>query len=735
MASRTAPRQPLLERWARFTHRRRGRVIAGGIATIALLIAAAVLFGGSFEKEFSLPGSESQDARTLLKERFPQRAGDAADLVFENPAGVAASQPRIEKLLAGVKAVPGVLSVESPFENPALISSDKTIARASVHWTKQGQDTPAKDLDSFIALADAANGDGLRVEAGGRPVQATEQPAFGSEALGLLAAVIILFLAFGSVAAMGLPIFAALFGIAAGAAIVQVLTNFLGFPNFTTQFMAMIGIGVGIDYSLLVVTRFREGLHSGQTVEESLVLALTTSGRAVIFAGIVVAIAFLGLLAMGLPFIAALGIGSAVVVACAVLVALTIMPAFLSLIGRRIDSWRVPFLPSTEGVDPNSGWSRLARAIQRRPLPYLLVTAAVLVLLGSPVLALRLGFTDAGNTPGSYHTRRAYDLLSKGFGPGFNGPLSVVVDVKDGGADKLPALKDALAKAPGTVPNSVVGPILNSSKDAAIFTVYATSAPQASETVDLVHWLRERVEPAILTGSAARGYVAGNTAAQIDVQDRITSRMPLLFAAVIGLSFLLLMTVFRSVLVALKAAIMNLLSIGAAYGVVVAVFQWGWGGSIIGVDKGPIEPFLPMMFFAILFGLSMDYEVFLISRIREFYMETGDNAQAVAHGLAATARVITAAAAIMVAVFLAFVLGEDRTVKEIGLGLATAIFVDATIVRLILVPATMELLGNANWWLPKWLDRLLPNINVDSPAKPAGREPVAAPSAGGGGGV
>ena len=412
------------------------------------------------------------------------------------------------------------------------------------------------------------------------------------------------------------------------------------------------------------------------------------------------------------------------------LVALTIMPALLSLIGRRIDSWRVPFLHSTEGVDPNSGWSRLARAIQRRPLPYLLVAAAILLLLASPVLALRLGFTDAGNTPETYHTRRAYDLLSKGFGPGFNGPLSVVVDVKDGGTDKLPALKDTLAAAPGTVPNSVVGPILNGAKDAAIFTVYPTTAPQSSETVDLVHVLRDRVEPAVLAGSAARGYVA----AQIDIQDRITSRMPYLFTAVICLSFLLLMTVFRSVLVALKAAIMNLLSIGAAYGVVVVVFQWGWGGNIIGVDKGPIEPFLPMMFFAILFGLSMDYEVFLISRIREFYMETGDNAQAVAHGLAATARVITAAAAIMVAVFLAFVLGEDRTVKEIGLGLATAIFVDATIVRLILVPATMELLGNANWWLPRWLDRLLPNINVDGPANPTGREPLAAPSAGGGGG-
>ncbi len=724
-------RPSIFERWARLAHRRRGRILIAWVVLIAGLVYADTQFAGEFDGAFQLPGSESQRAIDLLQEEFPARAGDTLDLVFEAPGGIAqpAVQARIEKLLAEVKQAPGVTGIESPFDAPSYISKDGTIARAVVQFDKQADDIPVSQLGTIVKAADAAAGDGLRIETGGYALFAYEQPAFGSEGLGILAAILILFFAFGSLFAVGLPIVAALFGIGMGAGIVALLARFVGFPDFTTQFMAMIGIGVGIDYSLLVVTRFREGLHTGKSVEDSVVLAVTTAGRAVIFAGIVVAIAFFGLYAMGLPPIAALGMGSAIVVAAAVLVAITMMPALLSLIGTRIDKWRLPFLHSTEGVDRNSGWFRLASAIQRRPLPYVIVAVAFLLLIASPVLALRLGFTDAGNSAETYHIRRAYDLLSKGFGPGFNGPLTVVLDYGSSGAQGAEKVAGAIAGAENV--DSVAPPALSPDKSLAIITVFPRTSPQDEATNDVVRDLRNNILPQAAGEVGATPYVAGTTAGSIDIQQRLTQRLPFMFIGVIGLSFILLMAVFRSVLVALKAAVMNLLSIGAAYGVVVAIFQWGWGASVLGVDKGPIEPFLPMMFFAILFGLSMDYEVFLITRIREIYVRTGDNATAVAEGLAATARVITAAAAIMVAVFLAFVLGDDRVVKMIGIGLATAIFVDATVVRLILVPATMELLGNANWWLPKWLDRILPEINIEGPGKTKRRQEVSGSPAGG----
>ena len=731
MATRSpVEKQSIFERWARLAHRRRGRVIATWVVLLVALVAADVRFGGSFDGAFRLPGSESQKGIDLLQAEFPQRSGDSVDLVFEAPGGIQqpAIQARIQKLLDEVKQVPGVVAIDSPIDQPLLVSKDGTIARADVRFDKQSDDIPVSDLGKVVKAADAAAGDGLRVEAGGYALFAYEQPAFGSEGLGILAAVAILLFAFGSLVAVGLPIAAALFGIGTGAGIVTILTRWVGFPDFTTQFMAMIGIGVGIDYSLLVVTRFREGLHTGHSVEESVVIAVTTAGRAVIFAGIVVAIAFFGLYAMGLPPIAALGMGSAIVVAAAVLVAITLMPALLSLIGTRVDKLRVPFLHSTEGVDRSSGWFRLASAIQRRPLPYVIVCVILLLVVASPVLALRLGFTDAGNSKETYHIRRAYDLLSKGFGPGFNGPLTAVLDYGTTTAQGADSVASAIAATPNVA--SVSPPFLSPDKTTAVITVFPGTSPQDEATSDLVRNLRDNVLPGATGKVGATAYVSGSTAASIDIQDRLTTRLPFMFLGVIGLSFILLMAVFRSVLVALKAAIMNLLSIGAAYGVVVAIFQWGWGASFIGVDKGPIEPFLPMMFFAILFGLSMDYEVFLISRIREIYVRTGDNATAVAEGLAATARVITAAAAIMVAVFLAFVLGDDRVVKMIGIGLATAIFVDATVVRLILVPATMELLGKANWWLPKWLDRVLPEINIE-PTTNERRQEVSGSPAGG----
>ncbi len=723
------PTAGVLERWARFSYRNRWRVIGVWVVCLAAVIAANFLFSGEYSSEFKVPGSESLKANNLLEAHFPARAGDSADLVFEAPAGVTGTDARrrIEAVVEQVAQIDGVVSVDSPYDDPRYISKDGTIARSDVRWATQSGDVTSASFNRFLNVVDNANGNGLRVEAGGAVIGQNEQVAFGSEALGLLAAVLILLIAFGSLIAMGLPLGAAVFALGAGFSGIGLAANFAKFPEFSPQFAAMIGIGVGIDYSLLIVTRFREGLHSGKSVEESIVLAVTTSGRAVIFAGMVVAVAFLGLFLMGIPFVAALGAAGAIVVVCAVLVGLTLTPAMLSLAGHRIDSLRVPFLHTTEGVDPKSTWYRLSEAIQRHPLPYFLLTAIVLLIMAAPALSMDLGFTDAGNTPESLHSRRAYDLLTKGFGPGFNGKLVVVADISQGGGDRIDALRGALAGAENVA--EIAPTRTNDAGDTALIVVVPGTKPQDSGTNALVHRLREEVIPPVMNGTGGKVYITGGVASFLDGRDRITSRMPLLFAGVIGLSFLLLTVVFRSVVVAAKAAIMNLLSIGASYGVLVAVFQWGWLSNVIGIEKGPIETFIPMMMFAILFGLSMDYEVFLISRVREEYLRTHDNATAVSHGLAATARVITAAAAIMVAVFLTFVLGEDRVIKEFGIGLATAIFVDATIVRLVLVPSTMELLGDRNWWLPKWLDRILPHMSFED----AKESPISIGTAAGGG--
>lgn len=716
-----------LERWARLTYRRRWWVLGVWVLILAVMGGLARGIGGEFQTEFTLPGSESQRANDLLKARFPAQAGGEADLVFEVPTGIEGARDRIEAVLARVRTeVPDVAAIESPFERPGYISPDGTIARAVVRFQFDADKVPHETAVALIRLAESETGPGFTVEPGGRVVQFNEQTEFGSEIYGLIAAVFILLIAFGSVVAMGVPIGAALFGLGTGLAIITVAARWVGFPGFSSQFAAMIGIGVGIDYSLLVVTRFREAIHGGRSVEEGVVEAVVTSGRSVMFAGVVVAIAFLGLFVMGLPFVATLATAGAVVVLVAVAIAVSLTPALLAVFGKRVDALRVPFLHQSEGIDPRSPWFRLSRVIQRHPWPFAIVTGGLLVAAALPIFSMQLGFTDAGNRSPSSHARRAYDLIAKGFGPGTNGPLLIVADVRNGNGGLSRAV-ELLRETPGVA--AVTEPVINPAGDTAVITVIPTTKPQDHATTDLVHRLRGDVLKRAGT-NGDRYYVTGVTAGQIDASDRISSRMPYLFIGVIGLSFILLTAMFRSVVVAAKAAVMNLLSIGAAYGVVVAVFQWGWFGELIGVGEGPIEVFLPMMMFAILFGLSMDYEVFLISRIREEYLRTGDTAEAVANGLTATARVITAAAAIMVTVFLAFVLGPERVIKEFGLGLATAIFVDATLVRIFLVPSTMELLGRWNWWMPGWLDRLLPNLHLEGP--PAGAGDLAGSPAHGG---
>jgi RND superfamily putative drug exporter len=710
----------LLGRWARFAVRRRRWVLAGWLAAFAVIILLGIRFGGSYDTSFTLPGTETQVAFNLLKERFPQRAGDTAALVFRADGGVRAPEARaqIEALLQQAAGLPGVMQVQSPFApgGGRQISPDGRIAFATLQYGEQANAINRGDVAQLFKLVDGASTPAVTVEAGGQVVESVEiEPPGSAELIGVAAAVLILLIAFGSVVAMGLPIATAILGLVTSFMLIAISARFMGLPQFAPQFAAMIGLGVGIDYALLVVTRYRESLGHGREPDDAVVEAIATAGRSVLFAGIAVAVALLGLIAMGIPFIGALGAAGAIVVALAVLVALTLMPALLGFAGRAIDRWHIPWLHSDGSDSESSIWYRFSRQIQQRP--WLWAGAALIILVGLtiPAFTINLGFSDAGNRSVELRSRRAYDLLAAGFGPGFNGPFTVVIDTRDGGAEAQAAVlrvREAVIQTPGVV--AVSPPIPNPAGDTALLMVYPATAPQDEATKDLVHALRGDALPAALAASEARAYVAGPVPAFIDVGDRITERMPVFFGAVLGLSFLLLMVVFRSVVVPLKAAVMNLLSIGAAYGVLVLVFQKGVGAGLVGVKEGPIEVFLPMMLFAILFGLSMDYEVFLISRIREEYLKTGKNADAVAKGLAVTARVITAAAAIMVAVFISFVLGPNRVIKEFGVGLATAIFIDATVVRLILVPATMELIGEANWWLPRWLHRVLPRLDIES---------------------
>ncbi|MFM9036464.1 MAG: MMPL family transporter [Actinomycetota bacterium] len=730
-------------------------------------VANGALGGGAFETRFSIPDSQSLRALDLLRDAFPDSDTITdAQIVFQSPQGFADAEVRdaVEGFLAAiVDGVEGV-SVESPYDNPVLVSESGTIAYAVLQLPSgesQGdQERAGSDIraigDPIIESGQLP--DGLVIEYGGDPFVSFELPE--SEVVGLLAAVIILVLAFGSVLAMGLPIGTALIGLGTGVAVIAMISHVMEMPEFVVQIGAMIGIGVGIDYALFIVTRFREGLHAGLTPEESTVDSIDTAGRAVLFAGITVMISLLGMYMMGMKFIYGLAIGGSVTVGIMVLAALTLLPALLSLVGHRIDittraalwslivfasmslfgviflgtinlliigllvavvivalsfvvkSWRVPIKHRAPKPKEQQFWFRWSRFVQNRPWTSFLAGFGVLLVLTVPLFDMRLALSDNGNRAEWQTARRAYDLLAEGFGPGFNGPLQLVAEVPAGTSDEtLARIADAVDADPDVV---FVSPAVPAPNNLVIWKVVQRESPQAEGTAELVHRLRDEVLPPAIGDSGVVVNVGGFTAIGVDLSDYFGRRVFLFVGAVLLLSFLLLMAVFRSLLVPLKAVIMNLLSIGAAYGIVVAIFQWGWAADLFGIGAaGPIDPFIPMMLFAIVFGLSMDYEVFLLSRMKEEFDRTGDNATAVADGLAATARVITAAALIMVAVFGSFVAGDDRTVKLFGMGLAVAVLIDATLVRMVLVPATMELLGARNWWIPKWLDRVLPKIDVE----------------------
>jgi putative drug exporter of the RND superfamily len=724
----------VLGRLATWCYRHRGRVLVVWFAALVGVIALGRGAGGSTTASFALPNVESQQAFQLLQSRFPARAGDSAQVVFATPGGVESPtvRARVTRLLGHTLQIPHVTGVVSPYAAQGRsISPDGTIAFATVQFDQRARDLPRSVGQRLVDDVQAANGKGLQIEAGGMVVQSVVRPkAPSSELLGLLAAIVILLIAFGSVIAMGLPILTALFGLGVGLGSLPLFALVFEMPTFAAQLAAMIGLGVGIDYALFIVTRYRQELHAGCEPEDATRIALTTSGRAAVFAGCMVIISLLGMFLMGLSFVRGLALGAVTGVLMVMLASVTLLPAMLGFAGRAIDKLHVPGLHRDESAHRTSIAFRWSRQVQRHSWRFALGGLAVLLLLCVPVLSLRLGNSDAGNDPTSLTTRRAYDLLSKGFGPGFNGPLVVAAQLP--GAASRPVVESLRTRLQYTAGIAGVTPAqLSPRGDAAVITVYPTGAPQDARTTDLVHHLRDTVIPDATRGSGVVVKIGGSTASGIDLSAFLGARLPWFIGAVIVLSFLLLMVVFRSLVVPLKAAIMNLLSIGAAYGIVVAVFQWGWLGSVIGINKnGPIDSFVPMMLFAVLFGLSMDYEVFLLSRVREEYVRTRDNAVAVADGLATTARVITAAAAIMISIFLAFVLGDTRVIKLFGLGLGSAIFIDATLVRMLLVPATMELLGDANWWLPRWLGRVLPDLDVEGAhvAVPPLEEPERVPA-------
>ena len=697
----------MLARLARYCYQRRRLVVLAWIGLLVLAIAGGSALKGAWATSGRLPGTDSQSAYDLLKAEFPGRAGEDGAFVF---ADAGADPSAVATFLAQAAKVNGVTSVEQPPEispNGRVAQSAFTLATGDDARTKaavaQLKDL-AKPLENKGGVAFAS-----------RWFDAQTMPS--SEGLGLLAAVVVLLVAFGSVVAMGLPIATALLGIGIGVSLISVLARFMSTPEFTPQVATMIGLGVGIDYALFIVSRYRDALARLRPPEDAVVEALTTAGRAVLFAGCTVMISVLGMLLMGLNFLYGLAVGTSIAVLVAVAAALTLLPALLGFLGFNVD--KLSIHRKNRVRTRISLFTRWADFVQRHPKPIAVVGFTVLAAAALPVFSLRLGVADAGNNPKGSTTKTAYDLTAAGFGAGANGPMLIVADTTGGSKAGLTAVSAALRTTPGVVAVTDFRP--SPSGKAAIATLIPSTGPQDKTTDALVHHIRDGVLPQATAGTGLTVHVGGQTASGIDFSDQIGKRLPIFIGAVLLLSFLLMLMVFRSVLVPLKAVLMNLLSIGAAYGVMVAVFQWGWLGSVVGVSGGPIEAWAPMMLFAIVFGLSMDYEVFLLSAIKEEYDATHDNAHAVSSGLAVTARLITAAALIMVMVFGTFVLSDLRALKLIGLGLAVAVAIDASIVRIVLVPATMELLGEANWWLPRWLDRILPHLAVDAPAaEPAG---------------
>jgi putative drug exporter of the RND superfamily len=697
-------------------------LIAWAVA-LAVAFGLSAAFGGEFANDSSVPGSDSAQAQSLLSERFPAQSGDTVKVVVraDNVNG-AEVHSAVEALLGELGRMPHVASVEDPYATKGAITPDGRTLVARVYLDViNPNDMPIEDTKKLLAAAEAAERDGLNIALGGRAVQTAEANQAPTEMIGLIAAAVILLIMFGSVVAAGLPLAMAIGGLAVSSSLVGLAAATVNVPTFAPVIGAALGIALGIDYALLMVTRFREWRAVGLDPEAATVATLDTAGRSVLVAAGTVMVSMLGLFALGLPVMNGTAVVTMVATLVVMVAAITLFPALLGYLGRRIDRLRVPLgrrrgaqISADGHLVPAAGWTRWSRLVQRHRVLATVASVALLLVLAAPFLGVHFGLPDEGNNPENTSSRQAYDMLAEGFGSGANGPLLVVADMSHGDGAVLQRLQAELRRTAGVA--AVSPPRLNPAGDTALVTVVPSTGPQEAATEDLVQTLRDDVIPAATKGTGAEVHVGGATAANIDINTSIAGRLALLIGGVVVVSMLLLLVAFRSVVIAITAAVMNLLSVAAAYGVVAYFLEGGWAGKLIGIDTAtPLAAFVPVIMFALLFGLSMDYEVFLISRVREAWVRTRDNSQAITTGLAGTGRVITAAAAIMIVVFAAIIPSDQVFIKVSGVGMVAAVLVDATIIRLLLVPAVMHLLGRSNWWLPRSMARRLPHLHIEGP--------------------
>jgi putative drug exporter of the RND superfamily len=707
---------------ARWTMRHRRIVVTAWIVAAIGVFAVSNAIGKKTASSFTLPGTNSQQAVDLLQSRFPAQAGDADQIVFQAKSGKltdAADRAAIDATLARVAKLGHVTGVVSPYApGQHAISRDGTIAFATVTFDERADALPKAAVNRVVSTAESARSAQLDVQLGGQAIEQAQQASLGfATVIGILAAIVILLISFGSFTAMGLPIATALLGLGAGIGVINLASHIVDMPSFASELALMIGLGVGVDYALFIVTRFRENYRTnGGDVESAVEAALNTSGRAVLFAGATVVIALLGMFALGVSLLNGAAVAAAIGVVLVLAASLTLLPALLGLSGRRIgETVRGQTGPEADGERPGF-WLRWVQRVQRRPAITAIAATALMLVLAAPALGLRLASSDASNDPANQTTHKAYDLLAKGFGPGVNGPLQLAVALPQAhDSAALTEITHTLRTTPGIA--SVASPRLNPAEDTASVVAYPTTSPQSSQTSSLVTHLRDSVIPPLERSTGSRVYVGGATAAQVDFSHVLSSKLPLFIGVVVALAALLLLVVFRSLVIPVQAALMNLLSIGASLGIIQAVFERGW----LGGQAGPIDAFIPVLTFAIVFGLSMDYEVFLVSRVHEEWQARGDASVAVREGLARTGRVITAAAAVMVAVFGAFAISGDRILAMFGLAMASAVLLDALVVRMLLLPAVLQLLGRTTWALPRWLDRRLPRVAIEPEAHPAPR--------------